>query len=186
LLADPYKLVQKNTEIIPGLFLPLTFGEARPQHREKWIALLAVNRAFPEAHGAIEASYRYYTDTFSTDAHTIDLSWFQHLGEKVILKPSFRYYDQTAANFYAYSFNGSPIVPKAGVPNPGGPFYSSDFRLSAFRAYTYGFKAVWKILPRLQVDAGWEWYEMRGKDGVTSDSAYPRARIVTLGTRFSW
>ena len=40
-LADPYKLVQKNTEVIPGVFLPLTFPENRPAEREKWIVFLA-------------------------------------------------------------------------------------------------------------------------------------------------
>jgi hypothetical protein len=185
-LADPYKLVQKRTEIFPGLFLPLTFGETRPMHRQKWLALLVVNRSFPQARGALEASYRYYFDTFSTDAHTIDVSWFQRFGERFVLKPSFRFYDQTAANFYTYSFDQSPIVPRSGLPNPGGPFYSSDYRLSAFRSYTHGLKAIWSITPSIHLDAAWEWYEMHGQDGVTPASAYARARILTAGLKVTW
>jgi hypothetical protein len=33
-LGDPYRLVQRDVEIFPGVVLPLTFGENRPQRRE--------------------------------------------------------------------------------------------------------------------------------------------------------
>jgi hypothetical protein len=185
-IADPYKLVQKSVEIFPGLFLPLTFGENRPGYREKWVVFTGLNRALPQLAGALEASYRYYRDTFGAGSHTLELSWFQRTGEKVILRPSLRLYEQNAADFYHYDLNSSSVIPRSGVPNPGGPFYSSDFRLSALRSATYGFKAVWKVTSFAQFDAAWEWYEMRGKDGVTPASAYPRARVVTLGAKFSW
>ena len=136
--------------------------------------------------GAAEASYRFYRDTFGTTAHTVELSWFQRMGERLVLRPSVRFYDQSAADFYSYDLNRTAVVPRSGIPNPGGPFYSSDFRLSSLRSMTYGFKTVWKFTNSAQVDAAWEWYEMRGKDGLTASSAYPRARIITLGAKFSW
>lgn len=185
-ISDPYKLVQKSVEIIPGLFLPLTFGENRPGYREKWIAYTSLNHAVPAWNGAAEASYRFYRDTFGTTAHTVELSWFQRMGERLVLRPSVRFYDQSAADFYSYDLNRTAVVPRSGIPNPGGPFYSSDFRLSSLRSMTYGFKTVWKFTNSAQVDAAWEWYEMRGKDGLTASSAYPRARIITLGAKFSW
>ncbi len=185
-LQDPYKLVQKNTQIFPGLFLPLTFNESRPDYREKWVGFLGLNEAFPEAHGAVEAGYRYYHDTFGTGAHTLDLAWFQRLGEKFILRPSFRYYQQSAPSFYVYNLDNTPIVPFSGAPRPQGPFYSSDFRLSALRSYTYGLKLVWNFNDRLSVDVAREQYNMEGRDNVTPDSAYIRARIVTLGAKISW
>lgn len=185
-LADPYKLVQKDTEIIPGVSLPLTFPENRPAEREKWIALTALNRAFPEWHGAIDFSYRFYHDTYDTNAHTIDVSWFQNLGERVILRPSVRFYDQSAARFYHYRLDGTTIVPVSGPPRPNGPFYSSDYRLSEMRTFTYGVKVVWSATDLVQLDAAYERYDMRGKDGVTPQSAYCQANIVTLGARFSW
>ena len=185
-LADPYKLVQKNTEIFPGVSLPLTFAENRPADREKWIALFALNRAFPEAHGAIDASYRFYRDTFGTHAHTIDLAWFQNLGSRVILRPALRFYDQSAADFYYYRLDGTAVVPLAGKPRENGPFYSSDYRLSAMQTFTYGLKAIWNATEALQFDAAFERYEMRGTDRVTPQSAYCRANIITVGGKFSW
>jgi hypothetical protein len=185
-LQDPYKLVQKNTQIFPGVFLPLTFNENRPDYREKWVAFLGLNRSFPEAHGALDASHRFYHDTFGTEAHTIDLAWFQRLGEKVILRPTVRAYQQSAPFFYVYDLNGTAITPISGAPRPQGPFYSSDFRLSAMRTFTYGLKVIWNVTDALTLDAAVEKYDMQGRDAVTPGSAYADARIYTLGARFSW
>ena len=98
-LADPYKLVQKNTEVIPGVFLPLTFAENRPADREKWIGFAGYNRAFPEAKGALELSGRLYHDSYDTNAFTLEAAWFQRIGERWILRPLTRFHDQGAASF---------------------------------------------------------------------------------------
>jgi hypothetical protein len=185
-LSDPYKLVQKDTEIIPGVSLPLTFGENRPDERDKWIGLVALNKTFPEVQGAVDFSYRFYHDTYDTNSHTFDLGWFQNIGEHVIVRPGFRFYDQSAADFYYYRLDGTNVVPVAGPPRTNGPFYSSDYRLSAMQTFTYGVKVVWTATEALQFDAAYERYDMRGTDGVTPQSAYCQANIVTLGARFSW
>ncbi|MBI4624858.1 MAG: DUF3570 domain-containing protein [Verrucomicrobia bacterium] len=185
-ISDPYKLVQKNIEVFPGVSLPLTFAENRPDHREKWIALVVVNRAFPGARAALEATYRFYRDTFGTNAHTVDLAWFQRLGEKAILRPAFRFYDQTAARFYHYNLDRTAVLPRAGPPRPNGPFYSSDYRLSAMQTFTSGMKIIWDATAAWQLDAAFERYDMRGTDGVTPQSAYCTANIVTVGAKFSW
>lgn len=185
-LGDPYRLVQRDVEIFPGVVLPLTYGESRPQRREKLIGLLGLNRTFQELHGALDGTYRFYRDTFGTTAHTVDLAWFQHLGEKVILRPGLRLYSQSAARFYYYDLNKSKVNPVQGPPPVLGPYYSSDYRLSELQSFNYGLKVIWKTTDRLELDAALEQYDMRGVDGVTPQSAYPRARIVTLGAKFSW
>lgn len=185
-LSDPYKLVLKRTEIITNVFLPVTFGENRPGEREKWIVLANVNRALPPLNGTLDLAYRYYHDTFGTYAHTLDLAYFQRLGDRVLLRPSFRFYDQTAADFYYYRLDGTPIVPVQGPPRPQGPFYSSDYRLSELRTTTWGLKAVWRVTDALSLDASYERYEMRGKDEVTPRSAYPRADIWAVGAKYAW
>jgi hypothetical protein len=185
-LSDPYKLVQKSTEIIPGVSLPLTFAENRPAERDKWIALAGLNRAFPETRGALDLSYRLYHDTYDTTSHTVDAAWFQNIGERFIVRPGVRFYDQNAAEFYHYRLDGTSVVPVAGPPRPQGPFYSSDYRLSAMQTFTYGVKLIWNVTETLQFDAAFERYDMRGTDRVTPQSAYCRARIITLGGKFSW
>lgn len=185
-LADPYKLVQKETEIVPGLSLPLTFPENRPGRREKRILFTALNHTLGETGAAIEATYRYYNDSYDLDSHTVELAWFQNLGERLVLRPAVRLYDQTAARFYHYRLDGTDIVPLGGPPRANGPFYSSDYRLSSLRTFTYGAKLVWNATDTLQFDAAFERYNMRGTDGVTPQSAYSRANMVTVGARFAW
>ncbi len=185
-LSDPYKLVQKSVEVAPGIFLPFTYGENRPDERTRWSFFASVNRAYPDLKGAVEASYRFYHDTFGTNAHTIELSWFQHLGTKFILNPFGRFYDQSAADFYYYNLDATNITPVSGTPNPNGPFYSSDYRLSKLQTYTYGLKAIWTITPRWQLDASASRYEMRGRDDMTPDSAYPAASIFTASLKLTW
>ena len=185
-LSDPYKLVQKRTEVNPGDFLNLLFSENRPNERNKWTAFVALNHAWPELHGAVEAGYRFYHDTFGTDANTLEISWFQRIGRNFILKPELRFYQQSAANFYYYQLDRTSIIPLSGPPVGQAPLYSSDYRLSALRTFTYGFKAVWTVSDSAQLDVACEQYDMRGRDGVTAASAYPRASIVTLGLKISW
>jgi hypothetical protein len=104
----------------------------------------------------------------------------------VTLRPGVRFYHQDAANFYHYRLDETAIIPVAGPPRPHGPFYSSDYRLSAMRTMTYGLKVVWNASDALQFDAAYERYEMRGTDGVTPQSAYCQANIITVGAKFSW
>ena len=59
-------------------------------------------------------------------------------------------------------------------------------RLSALQSYTYGLKVIWKVSESLEFDVAREQYDMRGKDGVTPQSAYCNAKIVTLGAKISW
>jgi hypothetical protein len=185
-LNDQYKLVQKNIAVAPGVFLPFTFGENRPDHRNRWIALASLNHMFTDLNGAIDASYRFYHDSFGTDAHTLDMKWLQRLGKYFVLQPELRLYDQSAADFYYYNLDNTAIIPVAGAPRPQGPFYSSDYRLSSLRATTYGLKLIWTAPAHWQLDAAYEQYDMHGKDGVTPRSAYPRAAIWTGGAKFSW
>lgn len=185
-LADPYKLVEKSIEVVPTVFLRQTFAENRPDERDKWIALGTVNHSFSEVRGAAEASYRFYHDSFGTDAHTLDLAWFQRIGGRFILQPGLRLYDQSAADFYYYRLDATSIIPTFGRPRPQGPFYSSDYRLSALRSVNYSLKAIWTVTDWLQIDASVENYRMRGRDGVTPQSAYCRATIATGGLKFSW
>jgi len=185
-LSDQYKLVQKSVEVAPGIFLPFTYGENRPDERNRWALFLQLNRSYPQLKGAVEASYRFYHDSFGTDSHTIELAWFQRVGASLVIQPFARFYDQSAADFYYYNLDATDILPASGAPDPDGPFYSSDYRLSQLRTYTYGLKAIWTISGRWQLNASVSRYDMHGRDGVTPDSAYPRATLFAAGLKLTW
>ena len=184
-LSDQYKLVEENVEVIPGAFFPLVFAENRPSEHNSGVAYAAVNRAFPRLNGSLEASYRIYTDTFGVVANTAEVRWLEKIGRRFTVSPELRLYVQGAANFYYYNLNGTEIVPTT-IPNPSGPSYSSDYRLSSLETSTYGVRATWNPRDWLQFDLAYDRYAMRGRDGITPQSAYPKANIVSIGARISW
>ncbi|MBX7123349.1 MAG: DUF3570 domain-containing protein [Opitutaceae bacterium] len=181
-LSDPYKLIQKNTEVVPGFFLPLTFAENRPRFRRKWLGLAALNRAFPGVNGAIDASVRFHSDDFGSSSQMLQVEWFQKIGQAMTLRPFVRLFQQDAANFYYVSLDNTPIVPFR-TPRGTEPHYSADYRLSALRTTAFGIKLVWMPKDSLQLDAAFENYAMHGRDDLTSSSAYPSASIITLGAK---
>ena len=162
LLSDPYKVVALNGQLVP---------ENRPDTKDKQIAFLSLAHFFPSVDGSLEGSYRLYNDTFGILAHTAELAWYQKFGRRWIVRPLFRYYTQTAADFYAVRFTGEP------------EFYSSDYRVSALESLGYGLKLVFLPNSRLQFDAEYLRYDQSGTDGVTPEDAYPSANAVILGVR---
>jgi Protein of unknown function (DUF3570) len=184
-LSEPHKFVEKSIEIITNIFLQESFAENSPNERDHEAVYASIDRAFPGARGALEGSYRFYTDTYGIVSHTAGLSWIQHLGARCLLQPSVRYYRQSAARFYYYNLDDTQIVPVR-MPNGTAPYYSSDFRLSAEDTYSYGLKVTWKAGEWVQFDAAYEEYVIKGRDGVTPASAYPRAGISTVGVKFLW
>ncbi len=181
-LSDPYKIVGKRTEVLPGFFLDLTFPENRPANKEKWVGFLSVNHAMENLNAAVESSYRLLDDTFGTTSHTLELAWFQKLGERLIVRPAVRFYQQTAADFYRVDLNGTSIDP-TNVASGRSPYYSADYRLSAMRTWMVGVKAIWTVNDWCSVDATVERYLMQGRDQVTPVSAYADANVFTIGIR---
>lgn len=184
-LSDQYKVVEKTVELVPGSFFPLIFPENRPSERNSGVAYASINRAYPALNGAIEASYRFYADTYGVRANTVELKWLQKLGRDVTLAPDLRLHEQGAASFYHYDLNTTNILPTY-TPDPSGPAYSSDYRLSKLVATTYGLNLAWKPKDWLKVSVDYSRYNMRGRDGQTPQSAYPDANIYSAGATLSW
>lgn len=184
-LSDPYKIIRQTTELLPGLALPLTFPENRPWRRTKRTAFVGLNHAVGALRGALEGNYRLYHDSFGITSHAFEAGWFQKLGRPFVLAPTARYYRQSAAAFYHPTLDDLPLAP-TNQPTRAGPFYSADYRLAALATWTYGLKLVWLPGPAFQLDLAWEHYRMRGRDRLTSPSAFPRSRTVTLGLHYNW
>jgi hypothetical protein len=60
-------------------------------------------------------------------------------------------------------------------------YYSADYRLSEMNTYTYGVQVEAKITDLIGVTVTYKRYRMVGTDGVTLESAYPNANIITAG-----
>lgn len=85
-------------------------------------------------------------------------------------------------------FKDDPFFPEPGTPGvqfinvPARPsYYSSDYRLSEFQAFTYGIGAQVRIAEHFTIDLAYKRYEMHGLDRVTPSSAFPSANIFTIG-----
>lgn len=77
----------------------------------------------------IRTFYRYYTDDWGIDSHTASIEVPIKLSDKFTIYPSYRFYTQTASDFFA------PFEQNLSTSE----FYTSDFDLSNFDANQYGF-----------------------------------------------
>ena len=161
-LDDPYKVAE-----VDGLLVP----DNRPGHRDRQVALLALQRRLDALQASLDASYRFYRDSFGVEAHTFTLQWFQDLGRHWVLAPLFRGYWQSEADFFAPQFTGAPR------------YYSSDYRLSALQALGYGVQTVWRPNEAWSLDVTAERYEQEGRNDDLPDDAYPSATMITAGIR---
>jgi hypothetical protein len=187
-MSDPYKIVSTTMlDLDPGTYY--TVPENRPMERNKGSLFLGLNRNVEAWHGAVEASYRYYHDSYGINSHTFSVLWLQKLGDQVTLQPFVRYYRQTAADFYYVDLDKSHVVTSYGPLGETGtgraPFYSSDYRLSYMQTVDTGLKVVWQVKRWLEVDAAYDRYASRGLDHVTPQSAFFTANVFTFGLKFT-
>ena len=143
---DPYKLVDQ-----------------RPRSKNQTIALMRWNHFFEGNSTTLRSSYRFYNDSFGTQAHTAQLEWVIPVSERFFVTPSTRYYTQRKASFYF-----DPVYdPEIGEPYPAGysqsppKYYSADARLSSYGAFTVGGKFEWRIDNRWSADIKYELYQQR-------------------------
>ncbi len=162
-LSDPYKVAWVSGSLL---------SDKRPGRKDHQILFTSLTRAVDSLNGNAEVSHRFYRDSFGVSAHTAAFAWYQKIGPTLVLKPSVRYHQQDAANFYGMMFTSTP------------EFYSADYRLSNAASLSYGVKLIWTPRDTYSVDVGYERYDMWGRDKVTSSDAYPNANIYTIGLRF--
>ncbi|NTW81976.1 MAG: DUF3570 domain-containing protein [Chlorobiaceae bacterium] len=134
--SDPYKLYDE-----------------RPDNRNTRTIMARWNHHFDGSDGTGRISYRYYTDSFGIDAHTIGLEYVQPLSNGWTVTPSARYHSQTAAYFY------QPDMPPPGPPPI--PPISLDQRLSAFGALTLGIKVEKQVAKDWLFDVKYDYYQQR-------------------------
>ncbi len=183
-LGDPYKQVPYNQVLFAGTAREFTrlflYPENRPGERHTHVVYSEVSHYLTEMNASVEGSYRFFADDAGTLGHTLALAWFQRLNEKLILRPSIRLYQQSAADFYHASLDGKGIVP-TNLPSEASHHYSSDYRLSHLRTTDIGVRLTWQVNDSTNLDVAFNRYEMKGLDSSTSQLLYPRAKILTIG-----
>lgn len=128
-LTDPYKLVSViEAQDVTTLGGPLYhLYENRPDTRSKHGLYAGTKWYF--GGDILNASYRYMTDDWGIDSHTIDLRYRFDIGNDSHLEPHLRYYTQSAADFYQRALLSNAAVPQ---------YVSADYRLGELTGTTLG------------------------------------------------
>ena len=192
-LNNPYKVLSL-VDPVSGDVLPRVPGppggatgqylfESRPDQRTQH-ALYMQGKVNLDGN-VLDASYRFATDDWEIDSHTLDLRYRWPVGESSYLEPHLRFYSQSEAEFYRLSLDSSQPLPE---------FASSDYRLGDFDAITAGLKYGWKTRNDNDMSIRVEWYLQSGtvpSNQLIGDQAmrdnYPdlNALIVQFSYRFS-
>lgn len=194
-LNDPYKSIQRTET----LFLPdgmggfnrfdvlNSYAENRPDSRMREVLQLQGTHLFENVGGAIDAVLRLSNDDYGVVSETVQLEWRQAIGEAFEVTPFFRYYHQSAADFFTNTLDGVPIDYPADHPNGSGPNYSADYRLSSLDAVSLGMRTRLQINETLAGSLSYEHYQMSGSGSDTAPSqAYVSADIWTFGLNLTF
>ncbi len=161
-LNDPYKIVSIvdgiTGDAVPRMLTPGIDGpsheyiyEGRPDTRTKHS--FYTQAKYYMGGKVLDASYRFMTDDWDIDSHTVDLRFRWPMDGGRYLEPHVRFYTQTQAKFYQ-------IGVVDGVPLPA--YASSDYRLGNFDAVTAGLKYGWETKGGNDMSFRLEWYQQRG------------------------
>lgn len=161
-LSDPFKLVSVvdgvTGDVVPVAQTPgvdgpshLYLHEARPRNRTKH-SLYTQAKYYMDGK-VLDISYRYMTDDWEIDSHTLDMRYRWPFANDSYLEPHLRYYTQSEAGFYKLSLvDGDPLP----------DFASADYRLGNFDAITAGLKYGWKTGVGNDMSVRLEWYQQSG------------------------
>ena len=167
-LNDPYKILSV-VDGVTGDAIPVTQPpgvegpshlyryEQRPDTRAKHS--LYAQAKYYLGGSILDASYRYMTDDWGIDSHTLDVRYRWPVGETGYLEPHLRFYSQTEADFYAHSLvDGAPLPEYA----------SADYRLGNFDAITAGVKYGWSTRGGNDMSVRLEYYRQSGEIPASS------------------
>jgi len=152
--ADPYRLIS----VVDNSGAPLAYlFESRPRSRQRhsfyWGNKLALGPT------VADVGVRYYTDSWGIKGITAEVSEQVPINRYLYVKPLFRYYKQSAANFYEpYLISQSGATTFSGLP----AYASSDARLSRFSATTIGGRIGWRLFEDSELYVEGESYRQAG------------------------
>jgi len=144
-LTNPYSNVVRN--YVEGGTADVV-GENRPDARTAYGLSLKYANAITNNFSA-HIGYRYYTDDWDIDSHTIDTDFYYEPSSNWLFKLGLRYYRQSEADFYSGEKNYFTNE----------EFASSDLRLSDFSAITYKSDVEYKISDDWSANLGLNYYD---------------------------
>jgi hypothetical protein len=177
--TDPFKVLSVVND--QGLTQALVH-EDRPTERTRQSFFWQTKYALDS--GVADISYRYATDDWDINSHTIDSRLRFNLSGNTYIQPHFRYYQQGAAEFYQpFLLEGSALP----------TFASADYRLGEMTAYTIGLKYGMKMPSGNEWAFRLEYYQQDPKNaGFDAPGAlqqldlYPSVKAVIAQVSYSF
>lgn len=127
-MQDGFLATQFNSVFVGGI----EDYEILPDTRDRTSLTLRYKQALNQRM-AWEAGLRYYTDDWGIDGETVDLKYFQYLGDRsVLMEYNYRFYVQSEADYYQEEFS-SPQK-----------YQTSDPDLGDFTGHMFGVKSTFK------------------------------------------
>ncbi|MCJ8321521.1 MAG: DUF3570 domain-containing protein [Colwellia sp.] len=181
-LTDPFKILSiVNNE---GLAQDYVY-ENRPEQRIKQSAYLQSMYHFDTT--VLDLSYRYMWDDWDIESHTIDSRLRIPLGTGSYIQPHVRYYQQSAANFYA------PYLMQSDFESHRPEFASADYRIGEMTAYTLGLKYGMKVNNGHDLSFRLEYYHQAPTDAgfeapgvLANEELYPTIDAIIAQVTYSF
>ncbi|XQW86242.1 DUF3570 domain-containing protein [Thalassotalea piscium] len=125
-MTDPFKVLSVVDQ--QGISQEYLY-ENRPDTRKKHAFFGQVKYHFDTT--ILDTSYRYMTDDWDIDSHTVDAKYIIPLSNGHTIEPHVRFYTQTAAEFYKPFLLEGQVLPQ---------FASADYRIGEMDTMTVGIK----------------------------------------------
>ncbi|MBI3562383.1 MAG: DUF3570 domain-containing protein [Gammaproteobacteria bacterium] len=129
-LTDPYKILSVVDTNGALIFPDPYVHEKRPDNRGRMAFYSQWSHQFTS--DVLRLAVRHYSDTWGISSNTLDAHYRLELGQRQYLEPHYRYYKQTAADFYHTSLRSSDLA--------GLNYASADYRLADMSSKTLGLK----------------------------------------------
>lgn len=136
---NPYRVAkrfQPTDEIVNGVRIPDDQIEQYPEVRTSDAIAVRANYYLPYR-AAINAEYKYYTDSWGIEASSYKIGYVHPYKEQWTFDVTYRYYDQDQADFYkdVYAQSETNLL-----------YYGRDKELSTFTSQGYGIGVGYEFL----------------------------------------
>jgi hypothetical protein len=181
-LTDPFKIISvvNNSGVTQDYLY-----ENRPDERVKQSAYLQSMYHFDST--VLDLSYRYMWDDWDIESHTIDSRFRIPLGGGSYIQPHFRYYQQSAADFYM------PYLMQSDFESQRPEFSSADYRIGEMTAYTLGFKYGMMVNNGDELSFRLEYYHQAPTDAgfdapgvLANEQLYPTIDAIIVQMTYSF
>ncbi|MFT4993428.1 MAG: hypothetical protein ACI965_000447 [Paraglaciecola sp.] len=177
--TDPFKVLSVvNSEGLTQDLVHESRPDERSRHNFYWQTKYAMDV------GVADISYRFATDDWEIDSHTIDSRLRLNLTDSTYIQPHFRYYQQSAAEFYQPFLLDAEPLPQ---------FASADYRLGEMTAYTLGLKYGMTLDNGNELGFRLEYYQQHPKNSgfneprvLQEQDLYPSVKAIIAQVNYSF